>query len=163
MKLGRCPTCHAHIDLVSIMEDDAGRELLALISKLPSKITRALLPYLTLFRAPTRDLSLSRTLTLAQEALALTRDQDTLAVAMQETVESIRSKPSNKPMKNHNYLKQVLVALQEKHGTAHAGSNDDAARGGAFIQDNEAAYRDQMRRFGYDLDDKGLLLKREDV
>ena len=163
MKLGRCPTCHGHLDLVSMMEDDAGRELLALISRLPPKLTRALLTYLTLFRPGTRDLALSRTLTLAEEALALTRDQDTLAVAMAETVESIRSKGAGKPMKNHNYLKQVLGALQDKHGNAHAnGSSDISAVRYKPGDDPETAYREHMRQLGYELDEKGMLVRRED-
>lgn len=164
MKLGRCPTCHGHLDLVAMMEDDAERELLALISKLPPKITRALLPYLTLFRAPTRDLALSRTLTLAQEALALTRDQDTLAAAMLETVESIRNKGSSKPLKNHNYLKQVLGALQEKYGTAYGGLSDRKSPEFEEIKrDNDAAYRANMRNLGFDIDESGKLVRREDA
>lgn len=164
MKLGRCPTCHGHLDLVSMMEDDAGRDLLALLTKLPPKVVRALLPYLTLFRAPTRDLSLSRTLTLAEEVLSITSDKDTLAVAMLETVESIRNKGAAKSFKSHGYLKTVISALHEKHGhqgdgSTHVPTSSNSIRAAG----NEDAYRQQMRDLGFELGTNGQLVKREDA
>lgn len=160
MRLGRCPVCHSHIDLVAMMEDEAGRELLAFISKLPPHITRALLPYLTLFRTGKRDLSLSRTLILMQETLNLTGDKETLAAAMLETTESIRNKQSGKPLKNHNYLKQVLAALQQKHGGQHAG-NDTPVRAYTAPRDDFDAFKRHWESMGYDVTDQGRIIKRE--
>lgn len=160
MRLGRCPVCHSHIDLVAMVEDESGRELLAFISKLAPHIARALLPYLSLFRTGKRDLSLSRTLTLMQEALALTGDKETLAAAMLETTESIRNKQSGKPLKNHNYLKQVLAALQQKHGGQHAG-NDTPTRANTVPLDDFDAYKRHWESMGYDVADNGRITSRE--
>lgn len=164
MRLGRCPVCHSHIDLVAMVEDEAGRELLAFISKLPPHIARALLPYLTLFRTGKRDLSLSRTLILMQEALNLTGDKETLAAAMLETTESIRNKQSGKPLKNHNYLKQVLAALQQKHGGQHAGDTGTIHEKGPAPKHKEFdAYKKHWEALGYVVDDTGRIRKQEDV
>jgi len=111
MNLGRCPVCHAHISLEAVVQDDAGRELLALLAGMPSDAARALVRYLGLFRAPKRDLTNDRTLRLAREVLALdgaAHDSTRLAWALTETVESIRSKGGATPIKGHGYLKRVL-------------------------------------------------------
>lgn len=159
MNLGRCPTCHSHLDLVAMMEDESGRELLALISRTPSRLNRALLPYLTLFRPPLRDLSLSRTLMLAEEVMAITRDVDTLIVALVETTEAIRSKGAGKPMKSHGYLKSVLAALVEKHGIAQPVANPDRDVPDLKPKsDNETAWRRQMMHLGVEVSPDGQVV-----
>jgi len=114
MELGRCPVCHSRISLEAIAKDKAGRELAALVAKTDSTTGQALLAYLGLFRSPSRDLANDRALALATEALALEAPQWVTA-AMQQTVEAIHSKRSQggqvKPLKNHNYLKQVLESV----------------------------------------------------
>ena len=124
MNLGRCPVCHAHISLEAVVQDDAGRELLALLAGMPSDAARALVRYLGLFRAPKRDLTNDRTLRLAREVLALdgaAHDSTRLAWALTETVESIRSKGGATPIKGHNYLKRVLDGAAA-HGIAHGAT-----------------------------------------
>ncbi len=160
MNIGRCPTCHSRLDLVSMMEDESGRELLALISRLSPKMNRALLTYLTLFRPHKRDLSLSRTLTLAQDALSLTKDHDTLSVAMLETVESIRNKPTAKPMKNHRYLQQVVTSLMEQYPQQPSSIPATSTTRHESREDNNAAYRRQMKSMGIEIDASGQIIKK---
>lgn len=56
MNLGRCPVCHSHISLEAIVQDDAGRELLAMLAGLDADLARPLVAYLGLFRPPRQDL-----------------------------------------------------------------------------------------------------------
>jgi hypothetical protein len=107
MKLGRCPTCHAHIALESICQDDAGRELIALLAGVEAELGRALVAYLGLFRAAKRDLQNDRALALAREVLALSPECFRLADALTETVNALRGK-GGLPIKNHNYLIKVF-------------------------------------------------------
>ena len=92
MKLGRCPVCHSHIQLDALIQDEAGRQLLGLMSKLGYQMAPALVSYLGLFRPAKQDLSNGRALNLAQETLALTSNQPLLAEALRETVQSIHNK-----------------------------------------------------------------------
>jgi hypothetical protein len=113
MKLGRCPVCHSHIQLDALIQDEAGRQLLGLMSKLGYQLAPVLVSYLGLFRPAKQDLSNGRALNLAQETLALTSNQPLLAEALRETVQSIHNKRhqgENKPLANHNYLKRVMEA-----------------------------------------------------
>lgn len=107
MRLNRCPTCHGHVTLDALAQDDAARELLALFAGLDAPLGRALIGYLGLFRPSKRDLSHDRALRLAREALALCSDSMRLARALGDTVESIRGK-GGAVLKNHNYLARVL-------------------------------------------------------
>jgi len=108
MRLGRCPVCHAHLHLDALVQDEAGRDLLALCATLPDDLGRALVGYLGLFRPAKSDLANDRALRLAREVLALESDPARLAWALSETVESLRAKGEARAMKNHNYLKRVL-------------------------------------------------------
>jgi len=113
MKLGRCPVCHSHIHLDSLIQDEAGRQLLGIISKLGYFMAPSLVSYLGLFRPAKQDLSNGRALALAQETLALTSNHPLLAEALRETVQSLQAKRQQgdqKPLANHNYLKRVLEA-----------------------------------------------------
>lgn len=110
MNLGRCPVCHSRLHLDQLIEDDAGRGLLALLTKLDRSMSGALVSYLSLFRSKTRDLSNDRALRLAEEALSLAHAQELLP-ALCHTVEQMRQKQQTggfKPLTNHNYLKRVL-------------------------------------------------------
>jgi hypothetical protein len=130
MKLARCPICHSHIQLEALIQDDAGSELLGLLAGLGRPLARPLVQYLGLFRPAKSDLSNARALKLAQETLAIA-DRDSLIVALQDTVRSLHEKRQQgqqgqtKPLKNHNYLKQVLasVAPDARKPAAEADSN----------------------------------------
>ncbi|VEF40573.1 Uncharacterised protein [Aggregatibacter aphrophilus ATCC 33389] len=50
MKLCRCPVCHSDIHLDVLLEDDAGREMLGIITNLRGDNARALVSYISLFR-----------------------------------------------------------------------------------------------------------------
>lgn len=113
MKLGRCPVCHSHLHLDALIQDEAGSELLGLLSGLGRPLARPLVQYLALFRPAKSDLSNARALKLAQETLAIA-DRDSLVAALQDTVRSLhekRQRGENHPLKTHNYLKQVLVSV----------------------------------------------------
>lgn len=111
MKLSRCPVCHSHITLEALVQDDAARELIALLAGAEAELGRALVQYLGLFRAPSRDLSNDRALRLCREVLALHPHGASLAHALRETVNALRSKGSIKPLSNHNYLGKVLDSV----------------------------------------------------
>lgn len=113
MRLGRCPVCHAHLHLDALVQDEAGRELLALCVTLPDDLGRALVGYLGLWRPARGDLDNARALKLAREALALEPDAARLAAALHETVEAIRVKGEARRMTNHNYLRRVLEGMPQ--------------------------------------------------
>ena len=46
MKLCRCPICHSDIHLDALLEDDAGREILGIITNLRGDNARALVSYM---------------------------------------------------------------------------------------------------------------------
>lgn len=118
MKLGRCPVCHSHIQLEALIQDDAGSELLGVLAGLGRPLARPLVQYLGLFRPEKSDLSNARALKLAQETLTIA-ERDSLTAALQDTVRSLhekRQRGQNKPLKNHNYLKQVLASVAPNAG-----------------------------------------------
>ena len=108
MNLGRCPICHARLQLEALCQDEAARELLALLAGLDGGLGRALVSYLGLFRPARGDLPHDRALRLARAALALCPDSMRLAMALAETTETIRGKNDGRAMRNHNYLLRVL-------------------------------------------------------
>lgn len=108
MNLGRRPVCHNHIALEAITQDDAARELLGLLAAAPEDLGRALVAYLGLWRPAKQDLRWDRALRLAREVLALESDPARLAWALAETVEAIRAKGGQTPIKSHGYLRRVL-------------------------------------------------------
>ncbi|WP_051298667.1 hypothetical protein [Marinobacterium litorale] len=110
MQLTRCPVCHSRIHLDALVQDDAGRELLAMLARLDRSAAGALVSYMSLFRSKSRDLANDRALRIATEALELAQ-LNALTPAMAHTVEQMRVKQlagSFKPLTNHNYLKRVL-------------------------------------------------------
>ena len=114
MQLNRCPNCHSRVSIETMTQDRCATELLGLLIDLPEGIGRALVVYLGLFRSQKRDLSNDRALKLAQQTLALSDNKAALAIAMTDTVQSMRIKQdegSFKPLSNHNYLKRVLETV----------------------------------------------------
>ena len=111
MKLCRCPICHSDINLDQLLEDDAGRELLGLVSGLKSEVARPLVSYIALFRPAKSALSNSRAVKLIREVLDMYPQTPLLAHALNETVQSVTKKRREQSnvaqLTNHNYLKQV--------------------------------------------------------
>jgi len=159
MKLGRCPICHSHIQLEALIQDDAGSELLGLLSTLGRPLARPLVQYLGLFRPAKSDLSNARALRLAQETLELA-DRDSLVVGLQDTVRSLhekRHRGETKPLKNHNYLKQVLATVAPEAKKPAAEADSDRPR---FVEKKQGVeetqeesrrkWEEQMRKLGVD-------------
>ena len=138
------------------MQDDAGRELLALLVKVTPALGRALVQYIALFRARNRDLANTRALKLATDALAIQADPYLLAAAMQDTVEAVQTKRQagdGSPLKNHNYLKSVLKTVSERAGnTASVVPTGTPKRDKAPVRDSDEAWRAQMKKLGHDPD-----------
>ena len=114
MKLGRCPICHGQIHLEALVQDEAGRQLMASLVPLTIEHGTALVGYIGLFRSHNRDLANDRALRLMREVLALGGTE--IAPALAEVVEAMRSKAQQnpavwKPLSNHNYLKRVIEGL----------------------------------------------------
>ena len=109
MHLSRCPICHS---LEALVQDEVGRELIALVAKLDTQTGAALVLCLGLFRSASRDLANERALRLARETLGMITDTARLAIALSETVEALRRKQPRQPLKNHNYLAKVLESVQ---------------------------------------------------
>lgn len=109
MNLGRCPICHSRLHLDALVQDEAGRELLALLAGLDDATGRALILYLGLFRPATRDLSNERALRLAKSALELGAGHapGVLAQAMSDATEALRRKDAE-PLTDHAYLNKVV-------------------------------------------------------
>lgn len=106
-----CPCCHAHIPLEAALQDDAGRELVAMMAAMPPELARPLMHYLGYFRPAKQQLGWGRALRLAREVLALLTDQAVLASALIEAARSLddkRQAPGWKPLGNHNYLRRCL-------------------------------------------------------
>ncbi|MCG9722132.1 hypothetical protein [Shewanella sp. Isolate7] len=116
MKLGRCHVCHSTLHLDALVQDEAARELLALLTPLDGGLARALVSYMGLFRPEKSDLSWKRALKLATEALALTSNRDWLRAALEDTVQKLREARQTgqrRSLTNHNYLKKVLQGISD--------------------------------------------------
>jgi len=158
MKLGRCPTCHTAIHVDAMVQDEAGRELMATLAKLNSKIGSSVLQYVGLFRPVKSDLNNGRALKLLTEALALTNNLQLLAAGCDATVRNIHTKRQSgetvKPLTNHNYLKQVLTGLKEQF-KAHDASAGNTSMGTAQVKqfhqlsdaENERLRLEQIAQF----------------
>ncbi|ELB2040604.1 hypothetical protein QNZ60_000560 [Vibrio parahaemolyticus] len=122
MKLTRCPVCHSNLHMDALIQDQAGKELLADIANMPDFVARPMLAYLSLFRPAKSDLSLSRTLRLMREVTDEYKTDHVLASALVECVGKLREKRAQyndtKPLANHNYLKQVYKTIAVRNNVA---------------------------------------------
>ena len=111
MKLCRCPVCHSDIHLDSLLEDDAGREMLGIIANLRGDNARALVSYIALFRPEKAALSNARALKLMREVLDMYQPSPLLSHALTETTNGVmknrRETRNVVALTNHNYLKKV--------------------------------------------------------
>lgn len=158
MKLGRCPVCHSHLHLDSIVQDSSAKPLLAAVAKLPSRIATQVVGYVSLFRPMKSDLNNERALRLINEVLDLTENQRALCVALEQTTSTIMAKRIDgtaQPLKNHSYLIKVLnttlpqfkpsmgKTAKEDNSTVelkHQGLHESA-------EENEAKFQEQMNRW----------------
>jgi len=163
MKLGRCPTCHAAVHVDAMVQDEAGRELMATLAKLNSKTGSSVLQYVGLFRPAKSDLNNGRALKLLTEALELTPNLQLLSAGCDATVRNIHGKRSSsqgtgetvKPLTNHNYLKQVLTGLKEQFNHPINGAKKATDMGNAQVKhyhtlsdvENERLRQEQLAKF----------------
>lgn len=148
MKLTRCPICHCDIHLDALIEDDAGREVLVILStKATHSTARHLVNYVGLFRSPKSNLNNTRTAKLMNEVLEQFQPSRHLAHALSETVESIRAKRIKgelRPLVNHNYLKSVYESTKQLFAYTESKEEIKPAR-----SSNEE-YFEQMLKMGAD-------------
>ncbi|HDR1038283.1 TPA: hypothetical protein RVS77_000038 [Pasteurella multocida] len=111
MKLCRCPVCHSDINLDQLLEDDAGRELLTILTQLKYGVARPLVSYIALFRPAKSALNNARAVKLINDVLGMFPQSHLLAHCLSETVNAVQNKrreyKNSAPLVNHNYLKQV--------------------------------------------------------
>ncbi|MEO1766770.1 hypothetical protein [Thiobacter aerophilum] len=115
----RCPVCHAEAALEAWAEDEAAREMMAILSALDATLGRPLVAYLGLWRSASRALAWERAVRIAREVLALEADAQRLAAALSQTVEQLRVKRDAgdvRPLTGHNYLKRVLEGMPQTAG-----------------------------------------------
>lgn len=154
MKLCRCPICHSDINLDQLLEDDAGRELLRLVSGLKSEVARPLVSYIALFRPAKSALSNSRAVKLIREVLDMYPQTPLLAHALNETVQSVTKKRREQSnvaqLTNHNYLKQVYDSQAPKFsGSVTLYNTENKAQQSVRSKKHDAfAYIEQMCSFG---------------
>ena len=152
MKLSRCPVCHSNIHLDQLVQDEAGRQLLGLVSKLGYQLGPALVAYLGLFRPEKRDLTNDRALSLAQETLALTANQPLLAESLRETVTGIqnnRIRGDKKALANHNYLKRVMEAKAGTEPVKPVKSSIELKQDTQIsAEENNRLFKERMKQLG---------------
>lgn len=127
----RCPICHHDISLEALLSDDAGRELLTIITKLGYGCARPLTAYIGLFRTQKSNLSNARAVKLINEVLEQYHPSRHLAHALDQTVQSIhakRSKGEDKPLKSHAYLKSVYESTKPLFAYVEHKETDKPAR-----------------------------------
>ncbi|MEW8796914.1 hypothetical protein AB2523_25080 [Klebsiella michiganensis] len=156
MKIARCPVCHSDLHLDALVEDDAGRELLVTLTKLPGAGAKAMVAYIGLFRPEKSNLSNSRALKLANEVLEQHHSGRVLTHALSETVERIRAKRlkgDQKPLTNHRYLLEVYRSSEQvfaQSSNIAAREKNDSSRQ-TSQEDNRDDYLAQMHRLGQDV------------
>ena len=142
-----CPSCGATHSAEAWENDRITRTVFAAQAALPREVCAVLLPYLALFRPDKRALSWSRTLKLTQELAAMVAPgwvqvqakparecpPRVWAQGMEQMVE--RSATLQRPLKNHNYLRQVVWQLadqvdagRERHQHHEVATGEQRAR-----------------------------------
>jgi len=109
-----CPHCNTPFPLESASEDASARELFGELAARPV-LAGPLIAYLGLFKPKKQALRWSRALGLARQVFELGCDEAALAVALAETVESLRQRRQSanwKPLTSHNYLASVCASRQ---------------------------------------------------
>lgn len=126
-----CPCCHAHVPLEAALQDEAGRELVAMLAAMQPQLALPLVHYLGFFRPLRQQLGWGRSLRLAHEVVALCpAPVDTLVHGLLEASRGLddkRAQPGWKPLGNHNYLKRVLESVQARMNAPTNGATDGPA------------------------------------
>ncbi len=151
-----CPSCGA-VAAADVWANDAvTREAIMAIAKLPPPMHLATLRYLTLFRPGKSALSWKRVLRLVGEVSALAAagyvsvqgriDRDCppriWAAAMDEMVE--RRSAIKRPLRNHNYLRQVAHGLAEAEAVKRENEIHAAEQAGVAPRTSEPVSMEEM-------------------
>jgi hypothetical protein len=117
----RCPFCRHWLDLEALAADAAQAELMQSFFRLEKDLQLAMAPYISLWRAESRDITPERQLRILREALALEPDQATLAAALSRCTEAVRRKwdatGQRRPLQDHGYLRPVLDSVRHERTT----------------------------------------------
>lgn len=158
MKLCRCPICHSDLTLEAMVEDDAGRELLATIATMSHGCGRFAAAYLGLFKPAKSALSNSRALKILRDLLELYPCSNLLAHSLSETVEQVRKNRREggrvEPLANHNYLKKVYESnrpLFSPNGSGEKPKNQKLSPEQKRLDDKRydaIMYVARMKQFG---------------
>lgn len=139
---GMCQTCGATAPLEWFLAEPVARQVLATALKLPQAVQDQLLTYLALFRPTGGSMQPKKALRLVQEiaqqvAVGHCQIQGKparpcpprlWAQAMEQMSE--RRDTLRLPLKNHNYLRQIVWTLAEQEDAkAEAGRNNDVLSG----------------------------------
>lgn len=133
--------CHSDIHLDQL-EDDAGRELLGLITELKYGVARPLVSYIALFRPDKSALSNSRAIKLMREVLAMFPASQLLAHSLSETVNAVQKKRKESrnlaPLNNHRYLMQVMETNKPLFsGVGSAAINNEERKQAERLAEND--------------------------
>lgn len=148
----RCPMCRTHLDLESMVMDEAQDALMKHIYSLPQELRLALVPYLALFRPEERDPTPERMLRLALEVAALESDQAVLAAALSRAREAVLTKwkrtGARRALSEHTYLMPVLETVRHERAASPQQPPREPA---AVIRSHTAAgvaALEEMKRHG---------------
>lgn len=120
-----CPCCGQHFPLEAGFAEADGKRLAALFTQCEPKLGRALLDYLRLFSAPSRNLRLPKAIALVEELLALVetgvvqrdaRSPDSRTASTAHWVMGMEHMLSSRerltlPLDSHRYLRAVVWGL----------------------------------------------------
>lgn len=137
-----CPVCHAHVPLEAALQDEAGRELVAMLAAMQPGLALPLMHYLAFFRPGKQQLGWGRALRLAREVVHLCpTPAELLTQGLVEAARALDEKRQGggwKPLGNHNYLRRVLEGLQGR-AEALPGSLTPAPGGAPAPRGKQAA------------------------
>lgn len=152
MKLARCPSCHGHLHLDTLVQDSSAKSLLAVVAKLKPALATNLIGYVALWRPEKSDLNNARAVKLINEVLDLSNNDQALNAALEQTVLTIQAKRQTgifQPFKNHSYLCQALKTMEEKfhHPIASATKiKDSQAQVKTFYEESPEVNRAMFER-----------------
>lgn len=148
-----CPGCGMTASAEAWLNDAQCRDTIAAIVKLPSPLPAHVLSYLSLFRPESRALSWKKALRVVIELSALVNaghiqtqgrvarpcPPGIWAAAIDEMVS--RKDRLSRPLKNHNYLRQVAYDLADQADAATESRRNAAEQSGSYSQGAEPAER----------------------
>lgn len=161
MKLCRCPICHSDLTLEALIEDEAGRELLKIITEMDANCGRYAVAYIGLFKPAKSTLSSTRALKILQSLLELYPCSNLLAHALSETVEQVRKNRREggriEPLVNHNYLKKVYESCKPQFAVVRGDSKKEEFNS----QEKQAREAEDIRIANIQYIDRFVMIKGE--